>query len=176
MIETATFGGGCFWCTEAFFKIVKGVLRVESGYSGGALNNPSYKDVCRGDTGHAEVVQITFDNDLISYADILRLHFMSHDPTTLNQQGSDRGTQYRSVIFAHDEAQRNIAKQIIAEMQSEFKDAIVTEVQPFAAFYKAEHYHQNYYENNPDEGYCKIVIEPKVKKFIQKIEYKFLKD
>ena len=170
MIKTATFGGGCFWCTEAFFKMVKGVLSVESGYSGGHLVNPDYRDVCSGATGHAEVVQITFDPDIISYADILRLHFMSHDPTTLNQQGADRGTQYRSVILVHDEDQRNTARQVIAGMQPEFKDPIVTEIQNFSAFYKAENYHQSYYQNNPDAGYCRMVIEPKLKKFKKRFQ------
>lgn len=169
MIETATFGGGCFWCTEAVFKLVRGVLSVESGYSGGLLADPSYREVCSGATGHAEVVQITFDNDLISYADLVRLHLMSHDPTTLNQQGADMGTQYRSVIFTHDDEQEKIAKQIIAEMQPEFLNPIITELKPFTGFYKAEDYHQNYYENNPNQGYCKMVIEPKVRKFREKL-------
>jgi len=169
MIETATFGGGCFWCTEAVFKLVRGVLSVESGYSGGSVANPGYREVCSGATGHAEVVQITFDNDLVSYAHLVRLHLMSHDPTTMNQQGADRGTQYRSVIFTHDDEQEKIAKQIIAEMQPEFQGNIVTEVKPADLFYKAEDYHQDYFAKNPDAGYCRMVIEPKVRKFREKL-------
>ncbi|MBN2654222.1 MAG: peptide-methionine (S)-S-oxide reductase MsrA [Nitrospirae bacterium] len=176
MIETATFGGGCFWCTEAIFKMVKGVHSVESGYCGGSAPDPSYRDVCSGDTGHAEVVQLTYDSDIVTYADLVRLHLLSHDPTTLNRQGADRGTQYRSVIFTHDDEQEKIAKQIIAELQPEFNSPIVTEVKPSEKFYKAEQYHQNYYENNPDAGYCRMVIEPKVNRFRKKIENKFFKD
>ncbi len=169
MIETATFGGGCFWCTEAIFRMLRGVLSVESGYSGGSFANPGYRDVCSGDTGHAEVVRLTYDPSIVTYADLVRLHLLSHDPTTLNQQGADRGTQYRSVIFTHDDEQEKIAKQIIAEMQTEFQSAIVTEVKPADLFYKAEDSHQDYFVKNPDAGYCRMVIEPKVRRFREKL-------
>lgn len=167
--EKATFGGGCFWCTEAVFKEVKGVLSVESGYSGGTVPNPSYQAVCSGMTGHAEVVQITFDPEVVSYADLVRLHLSSHDPTTLNRQGADIGTQYRSVIFAHDAEQERIAKQVIADMRTLFDSPIVTEVQPFTAFFKADDYHQDYYEKNPDARYCQVVIEPKLRKLREQL-------
>lgn len=165
MSSLATFGGGCFWCTEAIFKQLTGVIQVSSGYSGGHVENPDYHQVCSGTTGHAEVVQITFDPALISYADLLRFHLASHDPTTLNRQGADQGTQYRSVIFYHDENQAAEATQIIAAMQTMFAAPIVTEVQPFRAFYKAEAYHQDYFARNPDAGYCRMVIAPKLAKF-----------
>lgn len=164
-IDTATFGGGCFWCTEALFKAVNGVHSVESGYSGGTVSNPSYQEVCEGKTGHAEVIQITFNPQEVSYADLVRLHLSSHDPTTLNQQGADKGTQYRSVIFIHDAAQERIARQAIADMQPLFNDPIVTEVQPFTIFFKAEEYHQNYYAKNTNVPYCQMVIAPKLEKF-----------
>ncbi len=164
-IDKATFGGGCFWCTEALFKEVDGVHSVESGYSGGTVSNPSYQEVCGGKTGHAEVIQITFNPQEVSYADLVRLHLSSHDPTTLNQQGADKGTQYRSVIFIHDAAQERIAKQVLADMQPLFNDPIVTEVQPFTIFFKAEEYHQNYYAKNTNVPYCQIMIAPKLEKF-----------
>lgn len=167
-IEKATFGGGCFWCTEAVFKEINGVLGVESGYSGGIEANPSYREICTGKTGHAEVIQISFDPNVISYSDLVRLHLSSHDPTTLNQQGADKGTQYRSVIFVHDEEQKQKAKQVITDMQPLFDKPIVTEVQAFTAFYTAEDSHQNYYANNSNARYCQIVIEPKLKKFREK--------
>ena len=167
MRALATFGGGCFWCTEAIFKQLAGIIEVRSGYSGGRLENPDYQQVCSGTTGHAEVVQITFDPTLISYADLVRLHLSSHDPTTLNRQGADQGTQYRSVIFAHDDSQASEARQVIADMQALFTAPIVTEVQPFTAFYSAESYHQDYYARNPEAGYCRMVIAPKVNKFRQ---------
>ena len=167
MNSLATFGGGCFWCTEAIFKQLVGVIEVCSGYSGGQRENPDYQQVCSGATGHAEVVQITFDPTRISYADLVRLHLSSHDPTTLNRQGADQGTQYRSVIFTHDDAQSAEARQVIADMQALFTAPIVTEVQPFTAFYKAESYHQDYYARNPDAGYCRMVIAPKLNKFRQ---------
>lgn len=163
--QLATFGGGCFWCTEAIFTQVDGVIEVHSGYSGGQLENPDYQQVCSGTTGHAEVVQITFDPGLISYTDLLRLHLSSHDPTTLNRQGADQGTQYRSVIFTHDDNQAREARQVITDMQRLFTAPIVTEVQPFTVFYKAEPYHQDYYARNPDAGYCRMVIVPKLNKF-----------
>jgi peptide methionine sulfoxide reductase msrA/msrB len=162
--ETATFGGGCFWCTEAVFQPLRGVLSVVSGYSGGHVDNPGYRAVCSGATGHAEVVQIVFDPTEITYEDLLRIHLATHDPTTPNQQGADRGTQYRSVIFAHNETQDAAARKVIGEMQSAFERPIVTDVQPLATFYPAEDYHQNYYNTNPGAGYCQAVINPKLKK------------
>lgn len=165
MRSLATFGGGCFWCTEAIFKQLAGVIEVCSGYSGGHVKNPNYQQVCSGTSGHAEVVQITFDPALISYADLVRLHLSSHDPTTLNRQGADQGTQYRSVIFTHDDSQASVAREVIVEMQSLFAVPIVTEIQPFTAFYSAEPYHQDYYARNPDAGYCRMVIAPKLNKF-----------
>ena len=165
--EISTLGGGCFWCLEAMFDDLRGVLSVESGYSGGTMVRPTYEQVCTGKTGHAEVVQITFDPQIISYRDILRTFFTIHDPTTMDRQGNDVGTQYRSVIFYHDERQKQIAEEIIKEIQLEkiWDDPIVTEVSPFKAFNKAENYHQGYFANNPDQPYCRIVIAPKVMKF-----------
>ncbi len=165
--EIATLGGGCFWCTEAVFDDLKGVIGVESGYSGGTVSNPSYEQVCTGKTGHAEVIQITFDSEVISYRDILKVFFTVHDPTTLNRQGNDTGTQYRSVIFYHDEKQKKIAEDVIKEIESEkiWEDPVVTELSPFKAFYEAEGYHQEYFANNPNQSYCRIVIAPKVAKF-----------
>jgi peptide methionine sulfoxide reductase msrA/msrB len=161
----ATFGGGCFWCTEAIFQRLQGVLKVESGYSGGRTVNPTYREVCSGLTGHAEVVQISFDPEKINYEDLVKIHLSTHNPTTLNQQGADVGSQYRSIILAHDPEQEKIAGEVIREMASSFDKEIVTEVEPFTAFYKAEDYHQNYYNNNPDGGYCTAVISPKLDKF-----------
>lgn len=172
--EVATLGGGCFWCIEAIFDDLKGVISVESGYSGGTAANPTYEQVCTGKTGHAEVVQVTFDPQIISYANILRTFFTIHDPTTLNRQGDDVGTQYRSVIFHHNEKQKRIAEEVIKEIESPewtpfgeklWDDPIVTELSPFKAFYKAEGYHQEYLANNPNQPYCRIVIAPKVAKF-----------
>lgn len=168
-VEKATFGGGCFWCTEAMFKEVRGVQSMVSGYSGGTVRNPCYREVCDGTTGRAEVIQVAFDPQVVSYADLVRLHLSSHDPTTLNQQGADKGTQYRSAIFAHDAVQESIARQVIAEMQPLFSNPIVTEVRPFAAFFAAEDYHQGYYAKNPDARYCQAVIEPKVRKFRERL-------
>lgn len=167
MKELATIGGGCFWCTEAIFQQVAGVTDVVSGYSGGNSHNPTYQQVCEGQSGHAEVVQVSFDPDIISYADVVRLHLSSHDPTTLNRQGADKGTQYRSVIFAHDDEQSNTAVDVIAEMQPLFDDKIITEVKPINTFYKAEDYHQKYYSENSAAGYCQVVIAPKLQKFRQ---------
>lgn len=168
-VETATFGGGCFWCTEAVFKRVEGVIDVKSGYSGGTVTNPTYEQVCRGGTGHAEVVQITFDPEVVSFAELVRLHLISHDPTTLNRQGADVGTQYRSVIYTHNSEQERVAKQVIAELQPLVEDPIVTEVQPFRSFYRAEEYHQDYYARNPNARYCRGVIEPKLSKLRERL-------
>ncbi|SDK19357.1 peptide methionine sulfoxide reductase msrA/msrB [Catalinimonas alkaloidigena] len=164
-LEKATFGGGCFWCTEAIFQDLEGVTSVVSGYSDGQLPNPTYKEVCSGRTGHAEVVQITFDPEKISYADLLRIHLTTHDPTTLNRQGADVGTQYRSTILTHNDMQRAEALKIIEEIQPNLEEKIVTDVKPFEVFYPAEAYHQNYYRNNPGQGYCAAVISPKLAKF-----------
>ena len=165
--QIATLGGGCFWCIEAVFVELKGVEKVESGYAGGTIKNPTYREVCSGLTGHAEVTQITFDPRVILFKEILQVFFTVHDPTTLNRQGADTGTQYRSVIFYHDDEQKRIAMHVIAEINAAkiWDNPIVTEVTPFAAFYKAEGYHQNYYANNPGQPYCQVVIAPKVVKF-----------
>ncbi len=162
-----TFGAGCFWCTEAVFLNVKGVLKVESGYAGGKVKNPSYREVCTGETGHAEVTQITYDPKVVSFDDLLEVFWNTHDPTTLNQQGADEGTQYRSVIFYHSEEQKKLAEAYKKQLEAShvFKNPIVTEISPFTIFYKAEDYHQNYYELNPTQGYCQFVIRPKVEKF-----------
>ncbi len=166
-LSVATFGGGCFWCIEAVFNRVRGVHTAISGFSGGHVRNPSYREVTTGNTGHAEVVQITFDPDVVSYLQLLEVFFRVHDPTTLNRQGADVGTQYRSAIFYHDETQREIAEKVKARLEAEkiWEDPIVTEVTPLEAFYKAEEHHQNYFEKNPNQGYCQMVIMPKVKKF-----------
>ena len=166
-METATFGGGCFWCTEAIFKRLKGVENVTSGYSGGTTENPSYNDVCSGETGHAEVIQIKFDPTVISYRELLEVFWSTHDPTALNRQGADVGTQYRSVIFYHSEAQKQIALKYKNELNSAlvFGKPVVTEISPFSKFYKAENYHQDYFETNSTKAYCQIVIVPKLKKF-----------
>ncbi len=164
--EAATLAGGCFWCTEAIFNELRGIEKVESGYSGGTVANPSYQQVCSGSTGHAEAVQVTFDPKVISFRDILRVFFTTHDPTTLNRQGADMGTQYRSAVFYHDGAQRSVAEEVIREMNASkvWKKPVVTEVSPFKAFYRAEDYHQDFFKNNPDSGYCQVVIEPKIVK------------
>lgn len=163
--EIATLGAGCFWCVEAIFQDLKGVLRVESGYAGGHVPDPTYRDICTGNTGHAEVIQVTFDPTVISYADLLRVFFSTHDPTTLNRQGNDVGTQYRSVIFYHSEEQRAVAESVSQEMQALWPQPIVTQMVEAAPFYKAEDYHQNYFKDNPHQPYCSIVIAPKVRKF-----------
>ena len=165
--EVATFGGGCFWCVEAIFERVSGVHKVESGYWGGHVSNPDYKIVTSGSTGHAEVVQITFDPEVISYLELLEIFFKTHDPTTLNRQGADVGPQYRSIVLFHNEAQQKLAEEIIQELDSKgiWDNPIVTTVEPFEQFYSAEAYHQEYYENNPNQGYCRLVINPKVEKF-----------
>ncbi len=165
-LQLATVGGGCFWCTEAIFRELKGIERVVSGYSGGtAPGKPTYREVCSGLTGHAEVVQITFDADVISYEEILLIFMTTHDPTTLNRQGADRGTQYRSVIYYHDETQKDIAEAVLKEVAKYFDDPIVTEITALDIFYDAEDYHQDYYRNNSQQGYCNAVITPKLAKF-----------
>jgi peptide-methionine (S)-S-oxide reductase len=165
--EVATLGGGCFWCLEAVYQELRGVERIESGYSGGDVPNPTYRQVCSETTGHAEVVQVTFDPDEVSYRDILEVYFTIHDPTTLNRQGADVGTQYRSVIFYHDEDQRRTAEEVISNLGTEgiWNSPIVTEVVPFDEFYVAEDYHQNYFRNNGFQPYCQVIIAPKVAKF-----------
>lgn len=165
--EIATIGGGCFWCLEAVYQLLRGVERVESGYSGGPRPDPTYEQVCDGNTGHAEVVRITFDPAVVSYREILEIFFTIHDPTTLNRQGNDRGTQYRSVIYTHSDAQMTTAHQVIAEMAHVWDAPIVTELAEAPMFYKAEAYHQDYYINNPMQSYCAFVVEPKVAKFRQ---------
>lgn len=169
-IEVATLAGGCFWCLEPIFEELKGVENVVVGYSGGDVENPSYQQVCTGTTGHAESVQIRFNPAVITYADLLRIFFTVHDPTTLNRQGADVGTQYRSAIFYHNEQQKETAENVIKELEDEgvWKNPIVTEVIKFNTFYKAEKYHQEYYEKNPNQAYCRIVIDPKVNKFRKK--------
>jgi peptide-methionine (S)-S-oxide reductase len=168
--ETATLAGGCFWCTEAVFSELKGVEKVESGYSGGDVPNPTYEQVCDGDTGHAEVVDVTFDPEVISYKQLLEIFFTIHDPTTLNRQGADIGPQYRSAIFYHDQRQKEIAEEVIQEVNSAkiWDRPVVTQLSPLAAFYKAEDYHQEYFMRNPGQGYCSVVIAPKVLKFRKK--------
>lgn len=165
--EMATLGGGCFWCLEAVYKELRGVERVASGYAGGQVKNPSYYDVCSGQTGHAEVVQITFDPNEVSFKEILQVFFTIHDPTTLNRQGADTGTQYRSVIFYHTPEQQAIAEETIAELAAEkiYDHPIVTEIAPLREFFVAEDYHQDYFERNPYQPYCMGVVAPKVAKF-----------
>jgi peptide-methionine (S)-S-oxide reductase len=169
-LETATFGGGCFWCTEAVFDEVIGVTDVVSGYTGGQLANPTYDDICTGTTGHAEVIRVTFDPAVISYAEVLEIFFATHDPTTLNKQGADRGTQYRSAIFVHSPEQRLIADKMIAQLNAEkiWGSPIVTEVTDATIFYPAEDYHQEFFKRNPNQGYCMAVVSPKLSKFRQK--------
>ncbi|MDA1107455.1 MAG: peptide-methionine (S)-S-oxide reductase MsrA [Proteobacteria bacterium] len=165
--EIATLGGGCFWCLEPICANLKGVQKVESGYSGGAVKNPAYREVCEGTTGHAEVVQVAFDASVIPYKEILEIFFTFHDPTTLNRQGADSGTQYRSVIFYHTPEQQAVAKEVMQEINAAgiWGGAIVTELAPFNAFYRAEDCHQDYYARNGSQPYCQMVIAPKVQKF-----------
>jgi peptide-methionine (S)-S-oxide reductase len=164
-LQIATIGGGCFWCTESVFLEVKGVEKVVSGYTGGnAPGKPTYREVCSGLTGHAEVVQVTFDANVISYEDVLIIFMTTHDPTQLNRQGADVGTQYRSVIYYHNEEQRAIAEKVLTALTTVFEASIVTEVSPLTIFYKAEDHHQDYYKNNQDKGYCSFVITPKLQK------------
>jgi peptide-methionine (S)-S-oxide reductase len=173
-MDTATFGSGCFWCTEAIFQQVSGVKKVTSGYSGGQVVNPSYKEVCTGRTGHAEVIQVVYDPDVISYRELLEIFWKTHDPTTLNRQGNDIGTQYRSVIFYHNEEQREKAEYYKKELNTAgvYDQPIVTEISPFENFYEAEDYHQDYYSENPRQPYCTFVIQPKIEKFKKVFESK----
>lgn len=163
-LSTATFGGGCFWCIEAVIQRLKGVETIKSGFSDGFIKNPPYREVCTGRTGHAEVIQVKFNPDIISYHDLITIFMTSHDPTTLNRQGGDNGTQYRSVILYHNDEQKQIAKQVFEEVKPLFEDPIVTQLKPFEVFYKAEDDHQNYYNNNQEAGYCQVVIDPKLQK------------
>ncbi|MEY2707175.1 MAG: methionine sulfoxide reductase [Pseudomonadota bacterium] len=166
-LQKATLGGGCFWCLEAVYQQVRGVVHVESGYTGGQTLNPDYDSVCTGKTGHAEVVQIEFDANVLTYQKILEIFFAIHDPTTLNRQGNDIGSQYRSVIYAHDKQQRLLAEEVIKQLAAEniFDQPIVTELADLPTYYPAEDYHQNYFNNHPDQGYCAFVVSPKVSKF-----------
>ena len=166
-LDTATFGTGCFWCTEAIYQQLDGVKKVTSGYSGGHIKNPSYKEVCTGNTGHAEVCQVVFDKSVISYDNLLEVFWKIHNPTTLNRQGNDIGTQYRSVIFYHSQEQKEIAEKYKEELEKEkiWDDPIVTAIEPYSIFYPAENYHQDYYNNNKEQPYCSIVITPKIEKF-----------
>ena len=168
--EVATFGGGCFWCMEAEFQRIPGVKSVASGFAGGTTPNPTYEDVCTGQTGHAEVTQIEFDPQKVSYEKLLDYFWDAHDPTTLNRQGADSGTQYRSIILYSSPAQKAAAEKSMADAQKKFKSPIVTQIVPLQKFYKAENYHQNYYNNNPNAGYCQVVIKPKVEKFEKKLK------
>lgn len=177
-LTTATFASGCFWCTEAIFERVKGVYSIESGYTGGTIENPSYQQVSNGNTNHAEAIQLMFDSTEITYDELLEIFWKTHDPTTLNKQGADTGTQYRSVVFYHNEEQKRKAEFYKNELNKAglWKDPIVTEIVPFNKFYKAEDYHQDYYENNPNQGYCAYVITPKVEKFEKIFKSKLKKD
>src|SRR5580698_1587095 len=168
--ETATLGGGCFWCVEAVYSESAGIISVVSGYMGGRSANPTYEEVCSGRSGHVEVVEITFNPAVIGYRDVLEIFFATHDPTTLNRQGNDSGTQYRSVVFYHSPEQRLTAEELIRQLTAEkaFADPIVTAVEPATEFYPAENYHQNYFENHPRQPYCAFVVAPKVKKFRKK--------
>jgi peptide-methionine (S)-S-oxide reductase len=176
-VEIATLGGGCFWCIEAAFQEIRGVINVESGYAGGKTVSPTYEQVCTGTTGHAEVVQVTFDPKIISFKDILEVFFTAHDPTTLNRQGADVGTQYRSVIFYHNERQKKIAEQVIQKFDAARvrDDAIVTTVEPLKKFYKAEDYHRKYFNRHPEAAYCRVVIAPKIAKLRKKYREKLKK-
>ncbi len=163
--ESATFGGGCFWCTEALFQSVPGVLRVTSGFAGGTTERPTYEQVCSGGTGHAEVIQVEFDPQVVKYEDLLKSFWRAHDPTTLNRQGADVGPEYRSIILYHDETQKRVAEESRRSAQADFAMPITTEVAPLKAFYPAEQRHQNYFRRNPAAPYCSIVIQPKLSKF-----------
>ncbi len=175
--DTATFGAGCFWCVEAIFQQVNGVISVESGYMGGAVKNPTYREVCTGKTGHAEVCRIIFNPSIVSYDDLLEIFWQTHDPTTLNRQGADVGSQYRSVIFYHSEFQKQRAEYFKTKLNEEkaFHAPVITEISPASVFYKAEDYHQNYYNLNPNQGYCTFVIAPKLEKFKKAFAHKLKK-
>lgn len=177
-IQYATFGGGCFWCTEAIFEQLEGVIKVESGFSGGNIKNPAYKEVITGRTGHAEAIQISYNPEIISYEELLDIFFNTHDPTTLNRQGNDRGTQYRSAVFYHDSEQEKAANDMIEALENAqvFSNKIVTEVTEFGAFYVAEDYHQDYFMNNSNQPYCAYVINPKLEKFQKQYKSKLKKD
>lgn len=177
-IEKATFGAGCFWCVEAMFQDIKGVSKVVSGYSGGHVKNPSYKEVCTGRTGHAEVIQVTFEPDVVSYETLLEAFFLSHDPTQLNRQGADVGTQYRSVIYYHNATQEMLAKEAKKKLNDEkaFDNPVVTEISAFETFYEAEDYHQDYYAANPNQPYCSRVVGPKLEKFRKVFKDKLVKN
>lgn len=170
--QKATLGGGCFWCTEALFQMLPGVKSVTSGYAGGHTENPTYKEVCAGTTGHAEVIQVEFDPGKITFDQILETFWEAHDPTTLNRQGADEGTQYRSIILCHDPGQKAVAEKSKIAAQKKFSDPIVTEIVPLTRFYAAELYHQDFYRQNPNQGYCRAVIRPKVDKFEKKLKSK----
>ncbi len=176
-LETATLGGGCFWCVEPIFDSLRGVVSVTPGYAGGHVANPSYQQVCTGRTGHAEVAQIVFDPQQLSYSDLLRVFFATHNPTTLNQQGADVGEQYRSVILPHDDEQRRVAQEVIREITDEqlYDRPIVTTIEPYTVFYPAEDYHRNYFRNHPEAPYCMMVIAPKVAKFRKKYAERLVK-
>ena len=176
--EIATLGGGCFWCLEAVYEEMEGVLSVESGYMGGRMEDPDYQSVCTGKTGHIEVVQVTFDSEVTSYREILEVFFAIHDPTSLDRQGNDSGTQYRSAIFYHDDQQRNTAEQLVNELDGEgiWRTPIVTEVRSASTFYEAEAYHQDYFRNNPQQPYCAFVVGPKVQKFREKFAAKMRRE
>lgn len=169
-VQRATFGSGCFWCSEPLFNDLKGVSKVTVGYAGGQKPSPTYEEVCSGTSGHAEVIQVEFDPTIVSYEQLLEVFFLTHNPTTLNRQGNDAGTQYRSIIFYHNEQQQQTAKQVKTNITAEhvYNDPIVTAIEPLTAFYPAESYHQNYYAKNPDQGYCQMVIDPKIAKFRKK--------
>ena len=171
-LESAVLGGGCFWCTEALFQMLPGVKSVTSGYAGGTTDNPTYRQVCSGTTGHAEVIRVEYDPKVVSYEKILATFWEAHDPTTLNRQGNDTGTQYRSIILYENEAQKAAAEKSKAEAQKHFSQPIVTEIVALKKFYKAEGYHQDYYRSNPDQPYCRLIIAPKVEKFEHKLEAK----
>ena len=172
--DIATLGGGCFWCLEAVYQQLKGVGAVESGYTGGRVPNPTYAQVCSGATGHAEVVRVSFDPAVVSYREILEIFFTIHDPTTLNRQGNDVGTQYRSVIYFHSPEQQEIAGHVIAEMANVWDAPLVTELSPAETYYRAEEYHQNYFRQHPSQGYCAFIVEPKVAKFRQSFASKLV--
>jgi len=166
-LDTATLGGGCFWCLEAVYSELNGILKVESGYAGGQVKNPTYEEVCSDETGHAEVVQVTYDPAIISYREILQVFFSIHDPTTLDRQGHDVGSQYRSVIFYHDDHQKHVVQEVMQEIEKAkiWNGKLVTQLVPYVEFFKAEEYHQNYFKNNPYQPYCQVVVAPKVAKF-----------